>query len=302
MKLSTWILAFLILSFLTVIALTLSGVRPKPDLASVRLQSTAEQVKTGKYFTRIAGCRSCHSNLQDPDSAFAGGRTFETRFGTYYSPNITPDKKTGIGRWKKEEFVVALQYGVSPKGDHYYPVFPYTALSNMRNEDILSVYEYLKTVNPVRQKNHPNERALFVWRNSVQLWKRLFFKRQVIRPDPLKSALWNRGHYLADAVMHCGECHTPRNILGVPDRQRYFAGDDSRAVMNARVPDITQNKVFGIGYWTDQHLLRFFRTGKRPDGSIIRSEILGVEFHTMRYLSSEDAQALAEYLKSVPAS
>jgi mono/diheme cytochrome c family protein len=302
MKLTSWVLAFLTLTVLTVIALALSGVRPKPDLGSVRLVGTAEQVERGQYLSSIAGCRNCHSDLRDSDALFAGGRAFETRFGTYYSPNITPDKRTGIGRWKRDEFVVAIQYGVSPKGAHYYPVFPYTALSNMRNEDTLAIYEYLKTVEPVSRENHRNERALFVWRNTVQLWKRLFFERKVFQPDPLKSALWNRGRYLADAVMHCGECHTPRNFIGVPDKRRYFSGDDSRSVMNASVPDITQNKETGIGYWSDRHLLHFIKSGERPDGVRVRKEVFGVAFHSMNYLSDDDAKALVEYLKTVPAS
>ena len=302
MKPTSWILAFLVLTVITVIALTLSGVRPQPDLATTRLQAPDVLAKRGRYLADIAGCRNCHSDLQNPEAAFAGGRMFETRFGTYYSPNITPDEKTGIGRWKKEEFMVALQYGVSPKGSHYYPVFPYASLSSMRNEDLLAIYEFMKTVPPVNRKSRKNGRALFVWRNAVQLWKRLAFTRRVIEPDPLRTAAWNRGRYLADAVMHCGECHTPRNFIGVMDNKRYLAGDDSRMVMNRAVPDITQNKISGIGYWSDQHLLRYFRSGLRPDGSTSRNELAGVAYHTMNYLTDDDARALIVYLKSVPPS
>ena len=198
--------------------------------------------------------------------------------------------------------MVALQYGVSPKGSHYYPVFPYASLSSMRNEDLLAIYEFMKTVPPVNRKSRKNGRALFVWRNAVQLWKRLAFTRRIIEPDPLRTAAWNRGRYLADAVMHCGECHTPRNFIGVMDNKRYLAGDDSRMVMNRAVPDITQNKISGIGYWSDQHLLRYFRSGLRPDGSTSRNELAGVAYHTMNYLTDDDARALIVYLKSVPPS
>ncbi len=302
MKLTSWILAFLLLTVATVIALTLSGVRPQPDMKVARLQAVEVLVDAGRYLADIAGCRNCHSDLQDPDSAFAGGRVFDTRFGSYYSPNITPDEKTGIGLWKKEEFMVVMQYGVSPKGAHYYPVFPYTSLSSMRNEDLLAIYQFLKGQPPVEKKNRKNGRALFIWRNAVQLWKRLAFERKIIQPDPLRSAAWNRGRYLADAVMHCGECHTPRNFMGIVDNKRYFSGDSSHMVMKARIPDITQNKVSGIGYWSEQHLLRYFKTGTKPDGSVSRHELSGVAYHTMNYLTDSDARALVTYLKSVPAS
>lgn len=302
MKLTSWILAFLLLTIVTVIALTLSGVRPHPDMKVSRLRATDELAEAGKYLADIASCRNCHSDLKDPDSAFAGGRVFETSFGTYYSPNITQDEQTGIGLWKKEEFMVAMQYGVSPKGAHYYPVFPYTSLSNMRNEDLLAIYEFLKALPPVEKKSRKNGRALFVWRNAVQLWKRLAFERKVIQPDPLRSAAWNRGRYLADAVMHCGECHTPRNFLGIRDNKRYLSGDNSHMVLNVSIPDITQNKESGIGYWSEQHLLRYFRTAAKPDGAVSRREISGVAFHTMNYLTDSDARALATYLKTVPAS
>ncbi len=302
MKLTSWILAFLLLTVVTVIALTLSGVRPHPDMSTSRLLSPQQLVARGEYLAQIAGCKNCHSDLKDPATAFAGGRRFETRFGTYYSPNITPDEKTGIGQWKKEEFMVAMQYGVSPKGAHYYPVFPYTSLSSMQNEDLLAIHEYLRSIPPVERKNRKNSRALFVWRNSVQLWKRLAFERGIIRPDPLRSAAWNRGRYLADAVMHCGECHTPRNFIGMMDKTRYLAGDNSRMVMNTDVPNITQNRVSGIGYWSEHHLLRYFKSGMRPDGSYSPDELFGVAYHTMAYLSDEDARALVTYLKSVPAS
>lgn len=302
MTLARWILAYLALAVVTVIALTLAGVRPEPDLSQIRVKNPELAREQGRYLADIAGCRNCHSDLDDPDSAFAGGRRFETSFGNYYSPNITPDEKTGIGRWKKKEFMVALQYGVSPKGAHYYPVFPYTSLSNMRNEDLNAIYEFLKTVPPVERHNQKSSRTLNFWRNSLQLWRRLSFQREVIEPDPLRSAAWNRGRYLADAVMHCGECHTTRNLIGVTDPHRYLAGDDSHVVMKTHIPDITQNRERGIGYWSDRHLLRYFKTGKKPDGSESPREFLGVAYHTMNYLTDDDARALATYIKSVPAS
>ena len=204
-------------------------------------------VKQGEYVYRAAGCYGCHTDEKHAGKPLAGGHALTTPFGTFYSPNITPDAETGIGRWSEQDFLRALREGLSPSGDHYYPSFFYPAYTRLTDEDLRALWAYLKVQPPVKQANRQHDLKWFARaRTFVGSWKGLYFIPGAYKPVAEKSASWNRGAYLAEAAAHCGECHTPRSALGGIQSGMHYAGtrdgpDDSV------VPNITPDKKTGIG-------------------------------------------------------
>lgn len=249
----------------------------------------------GKYVFFAAGCVSCHTAGQ----ALAGGRPLETPFGKFYPPNITPSREHGIGTWSSEDLEQALRQGINRHGEHYYPAFPYPSYTRMTHQDIQALHAYLMQQPASSRVNRPHELHWpYSSRPLISYWKTRGFTPGVFAPDPDKSAQWNRGAYLADALGHCGECHTPRGFPGIPRHDRYLAGTcagpDGRLV-----PNITPDRQTGIGNWTREELDRFLESGRKPDGSFtggLMAEVLGTS--CMR-LTGYDRQSLTTYLQAV---
>jgi mono/diheme cytochrome c family protein len=262
---------------------------------SVALAS-GDLLEHGKYVFYAAGCISCHSR----DQLMAGGRSLVTPFGTFYPPNTTPQREYGIGAWTEEDFVHALREGLSPQGEHYYPAFPYPSYTRMTHQDMQALYAYLMTLPASSRETRPhNLHWPFSSRPMIAHWKSGRFTPGEFSADPEKSPQWNRGAYLADALGHCSECHTPRDFLGTPRRDGYLAGTCA-GPDEKRVPNITPDKETGIGDWTYEQLMTFLKTGKRPDGVFTESlmaEVLGTS--CMR-LTRYDLHSLAIYLQSLP--
>ena len=222
----------------------------------------------GEYLFRVAGCATCHTDEKHKGAPLAGGRALNTPFGTFYTPNITPDPETGIGRWTNEDFRRALREGKNPQGHDYYPAFPYTSYTQLTDTDLLAIKRYLFSQKLVRQANRPHELAWYVRsRLSLKVWKALFFRRGVFTPQPEQSAVWNRGAYLVNAVAHCGECHTPRNPMGGFTKSKFLAGNPN-GPDGAAVPNITPDKTTGIGKWRESDLVEYLETGAKPDGDL----------------------------------
>jgi mono/diheme cytochrome c family protein len=161
----------------------------------------------GEYLVRAGGCFSCHT--APGGQKMGGGRALTTPFGTFYSPNITPDPETGIGRWTDTEFLRALREGVRPDGTNYFPVFPYPSFTGITDSDALAIKAYLFSLPAVRQQNRPHNVPFpFSWRFLQTGWKLLFFTPGPFQPAIERSAAYNRGAYLVTALAHCGECHT----------------------------------------------------------------------------------------------
>jgi len=258
-----------------------------------------EQVQPGKYLFQAAGCLACHTDSKHQGAMLAGGRALATPFGTFYTPNITPDLTYGIGQWSEEDFVRALTEGVSPKGAHYYPVFPYTSYTRMSRADLHALWIYLRSVPPVAQPNKAHDTSWYLTRIGNWAWQRLFFKPGSWEPQAGESDAWNRGAYLANALAHCGECHTPRNALGAPKVEMAYAGT-SEGPEGARVPNITSDPDTGIGRWTQDELLDFLKEGALPDGDYTGGLMAEVVDNGLKRLSAEDAAALATYIASLP--
>lgn len=261
-----------------------------------RVAASDDLLEHGRYVFYAAGCVSCHTS----DRPLAGGRAIATPFGTFYSPNITPDKEQGIGAWSREEFERALRDGVSPRGEHYYPAFPYPSYTRMTRQDVLALWAYLMSQPELARENRRHDLPwLLSSRALLGAWKTGRFNPGVFSGDPTKSPEWNRGAYLATALGHCGECHTPRGILGAPRPSHYLAGTREGPEGN-QVPNITPDSDTGIGQWSHRGMSTFLATGRRPDArytGALMAEVLGTS--TMQ-LTEYDRHSLATFLRSLP--
>ena len=251
----------------------------------------------GLVVFNAGGCASCHAVPNQPDRLkLGGGLAIPSPFGTFYAPNISPDKTDGIGNWTEANFVTAVTRGVSPRGTHYFPAFPYTSYAHARVADIRDLYAYLKTLQPVSGKVRDHDVPFpFNVRRNVGIWKLLFFDSRPFAPDMSRSPQWNRGAYLVNSLGHCAECHSPRNFLGgIIAGQRFAGGPNPEG--EGWVPNITQK---GIGEWSDKDIAYFLKSGQTPDGDSAGGSMVRVIRNTSQ-LSEADQAAIADYVKSLP--
>lgn len=255
----------------------------------------AKKIKHGEYLVKAGDCIACHTN--PGGKLFAGGLPIKTPFGTIYSQNITPDKKTGIGSWSEKDFIRAMKEGVSPDGSYYYPVFPYLYFNNMTDSDILDIKAYLDVIPAVEQENLPVEMGIpFRWRFMQLGWRIMFFNfyRGEIKSDPSKSARWNRGKYLVDGPGHCSMCHTPINALGAPKRKYYLTGG---FVDGFYAPNISSTTLKDK---TIQQVVNVFLEDTRVEGGkVSATPMLEVNHDSLQYMDIEDLDSIATYIKSV---
>lgn len=260
----------------------------------------ADLFAQGEYIFRAAGCHGCHTDEKHGGKALAGRRALETPFGIFYSPNITPDPETGIGKWSEADFIRALREGLSPKGEQYYPAFPYPSYTLLTDDDLRALWLYLRVQPAVSQKNRAHDLKWYARaRSFVGSWKALYFVPGPYRPDASRSASWNRGAYLAEAAAHCGECHTPRTTLGGIKRSQHFAGTRD-GPENSVIPNITPDKKTGIGRWNARELADYLETGMTPDGDSAGDLMAEAIDNGLKYLRVDDRAAIAEYVLSLP--
>jgi mono/diheme cytochrome c family protein len=257
-------------------------------------------LKRGEVLFNAADCTGCHTDAKGGGKPLAGGRPLATPFGTFYGPNISPDKQDGIGGWTAAQFHDALRKGVDREGHYLFPVFPYPSFTGMSDADIADLYAYLQSRPAVAQPSKPHEiTAPFGWRFPQVFWRALFFTPGPLAPVEGQSAEWNRGRYLAEAVVHCGECHTPRNFLGGLKRSQTFAGNP-QGPDGQKAPNITADAETGIGKWTLEDIATLLKTGQTPEFDFVGSGMAEVVKGTGA-LSDEDRRAIAVYVKSIPA-
>ena len=251
-------------------------------------------IARGRYLAIVGDCAGCHNA---PGGApYAGGLPIETPFGTLVSPNITPDRETGIGAWTDDEFVNAMQDGTRRGGEHLYPAFPYPAFTKLTDADVAALFAYLKSLAPVKYAAPANElRFPFNQRNMLIGWRVLFFSEGEFKPDPTKSVEWNRGAYLANAAGHCAECHSVRNVLGGLISRQLFAGGPNLEG-DGWVPNITQK---GLADWSEKDIAYMLETGQTPDGDSVGSSMTALVRCPSR-LTDADRAAIATYIKSLP--
>ncbi len=274
-------------------------------LSAAELPQHTADLERGEYIFRIGGCASCHADPSLTDTSKAtemgGGLALGSPFGTFYAPNISPDKEHGIGNWSTLDFVNAVKFGVAPGGTHLYPAFPYYSYQRMTLEDILDLKAYLDTLPPVA--NQPPATDLpfpFNIRRGVGLWKLLYIDGKTFEPDPDASEEVNHGAYLVRGPGHCGECHTPRNLILGPDESRELAGGPSLEGRGS-VPNLTPDKETGIGKLTlDDFMFNVFMFGLNADGKPISSGGMGKVLRELQALPEADQKAIVAYLMSRP--
>jgi len=247
-----------------------------------------------------AGCLGCHTDSKHHGARLAGGRAMPTPYGTFYTPNITPDRDTGIGTWSEQAFEQALRQGISPTGAPYYPAFPYTAYTHLSDQDVSDLKAYLFAQPPVVQTNRLHELAEpFAWRSALWLWRWLFFQPGPLAPAPEQSAEWQRGRYLVLALGHCGECHSPRGWLGDLDPGRAFAGN-AQLPDGDKAPNLTPGPQRGLRAWSDADLLDLLDSGVKPDGDVVGGSMAEVVRNSTSKLSDQDRRAMVTYLRALP--
>jgi mono/diheme cytochrome c family protein len=269
---------------------------PSPTGVPVEL-ANADPATKGAYIVRMTDCAACHT--AKGGVAFAGGRAFVLPFGTIYTPNLTPDLETGIGKWTDSDFLNALHRGIAPDGSRYYPAFPYPSFTLLTNEDELAIKAYLFSLKPVKQANKPNTFAFpFNQRWLMTIWAGLFNPNNRFRPVDGQSAEWNRGAYLVEAASHCGECHTPRNLMQALDQRRKFAGGVAEG-WNAY--NISADKVSGIGDWSNEEVASYLSNGHARGRGVASGPMREAVQLSLSSLTQSDLAAIVTYLRSVPA-
>lgn len=259
-------------------------------------------VARGQYIFGVAGGCACHTKPKG--TLHTGGRAFPIPFGTVYSTNMTQDNATGLGKWTDQEIHDALLQGVGLDGRNLVPAMPYEAYSGMAQEDVKALIAYLRTLKPVAQAIPPlSSWAPFTRSLGIPLWLKLFgnFTHSPLKAPP--SGI-QRGRYLVDHVAVCGDCHTPRNSLGVPDRTSYLAGASAKiGPLGEAVSNITPDRETGIGEWRREDIADLLLTGIKPDLDNVQGlmdEVIQGTSHGYKNMAREDALAIADYLKSIP--
>jgi mono/diheme cytochrome c family protein len=267
-----------------------------PALAGAPAAATV--LARGEYLATAADCVACHT-VPESGRPFAGGVAFKLPIGTIYSSNITADPVTGIGAWSDDEFVRAVRDGVGRKGEHLYPAFPYTSYTKLSRGDVLAIKAYLTSLPATRLANRVNDlRFPFNQRWALGFWNAAFFKDQRFATDRSKSPEWNRGAYLATALGHCAECHTPRNLGFGLEHGHELAGAE---LQGWRAYNITRDATYGVGAWSDAELAAYLKTGLAAGHAAAGGPMGEAVAHSLQFWNDDDIAALVEYLRSVPA-
>lgn len=280
----------------SLVLLLLGGLAPETAASQ---EGGKELVKRGQYIFAVAGGCACHTMPRG--TPHVGGRAFPIPFGTVYATNITPDKETGLGKWSDKEILNAITAGIRPNGERILPLMPHEAYSGIAKEDLQALIAYLRTLKPVRKETPRLQTWVPFYRSLlVPLWLHVF-GRYSIPPDKAPRSGIERGRYLVDHISLCGDCHTLRNRLGVPQRRLYLAGSRT-GLLGEESPNITPDKETGIGEWSRDEIADLTLTGFKPNldnvQGLMEEVIEGVSVG-YKNMTRQDALAIADYLKSV---
>ena len=253
-------------------------------------------IENGEYLARVGDCVACHTAPEG--KLFAGGLAMSTPFGTLFTSNITPDRETGIGAWTGDQFYATMHVGRFPDGGLLYPAMPFGSYTKVTRRDSDAIFAYLKTVPPVRQANRPHDLKFpFNNRSLILGWRTLYFNEGEYKPDPNRSAEWNRGAYLVEGLGHCAMCHTAINALGGSSESQAFQGG-LIPMQNWYAPSLTSDKEAGLGDWSLKDIADLLKTGVSAHGAVY-GPMADVVYNSLQYLTDADVQAMAVYLKSL---
>jgi mono/diheme cytochrome c family protein len=253
-----------------------------------------EIVARGKALAEAADCAGCHTD--DPAKPLAGGRRIDTPFGPIWSPNLTPDRATGLGAWSDDEFYRALHEGIARNGARYYPAFPYPFFTKMTRDDVLAIRAFLATLTPVHNAAAPPQlRFPLNYRVVMRGWNLLFFRPGTFEKNPQKSDEWNRGAYLVEGAAHCGACHTPKNMFGADKRAQAFGGGLIDGWFAPRLDSAART---GLKSWSVEDIAEYLqsgRNGKSHAGGLMAEVVI----NSTSKMSDADVRAIAVYLKDL---
>ncbi|MEO6798391.1 MAG: cytochrome c [Rhodanobacter sp.] len=297
--LSLLIVAVLALAF---VWLWLSGSRqPVPRSASKVSAATLadpQLITRGKYLATAGDCAGCHTARGG--QPYAGGRVLATPFGDIPVPNITPDGQTGLGDWSFEDFWQALHAGKGRHSELLYPAFSYTSYTRVHRADALAIFAWLQSLEPVHQPDRAPSLAFpYSVRNSLKVWRALYFRVGEFKPDSAKSAAWNRGAYLVQGLGHCNECHAARDAFGGTPRNTQLAGGQI-PMQNWYAPDLSSASNGGLEGWSAQDIVDLLKTGRSARGAAF-GPMAAVVSGSTQYMTDADLHAIAIYLQSLPA-
>ena len=261
-----------------------------PAVANAEIPTSPEAIARGEYLTHAGGCASCHQ-LEGAEG-MSGGYSIESPFGgTFFAPNITPDEETGIGGWTGEDFLLAMKHGRSPEGGFYWPAFPYRSYAGMTDQDALDIAAYIMSQPPIRNEVPEHDLPAWQFRWMMAGWNILADMLEGEPPALPDDPQIQRGAYLARQMGHCGECHTPRNALGMMNLNREFAGSE---IVGA---DLTPE---GLSNWTMEDFVGFLQLGMTANFDFVGGEMEEVINDNTSHLTQEDQEAMAAFFTRDP--
>ena len=284
----TWLAATLL-----VLALVSWPLSSPLSLSPADLPEHTANPVNGELVFHAGGCTSCHGET------LAGGLELKSDYGTFVVPNISPGLATGIGSWTTLDLVNAMMLGTSPDGNHYYPAFPFTSYTRMNVQDVMDLKAYMDTLEPVENDVGPHD-LNFPWslRRGIGLWKLLYLDQGPVLPAGREDQVYERGRYLVESTGHCGECHTPRNLLGGLQTSRWLSGGPNPDGEGS-VPNITPHQD-GLASWSVADIAYYLESGFTPDFDTVGGSMVKVQ-EQMALLPDSDRVAIATYLKAIPA-
>ena len=247
-------------------------------------------VKNGQNVFNASGCAGCH---RDPDGTdrlvLSGGLVLTTKFGEFYVPNISMSPENGIGAWSLNDFVNALRLGISPQNQHYYPSFPYTSYNKIKDQDLVDLWAYWQTLPEVEVQNSGHDLSFpYNLRAGLGVWKKLFVKTDFVGSDKHE-----KGRYLVEALGHCAECHSPRNIFGGLKADEWMQGGENPSGLG-KVPNLLET----VQKWSAEEMEEYLSTGFTPDFDVVGGHMAEV-IESTRLLSYDDRTAIFDYLKGL---
>ncbi len=255
-------------------------------------------VARGKYLAVAGDCVACHTKPGPGAIPYAGGLYVTTPFGALPTPNLTPDRDTGIGSWSDDDFYRAMHLGIRKDGANLYPGLPYPWFTHVTRADVMAIKAYLFSLPPVHAPTPPNKLIFpFTIRAGISGWNSLYFKPGEFKPDGSKSAQWNRGAYLVEGLGHCSDCHTPKNVAQAPiDSQAYAGGK----LDNWYAPNITSDPKEGIGAWSQKALVTYLKTGAMKGRGTVFGPMAQTVHDSLSKMTDQDLTAMAVYIKTIP--
>lgn len=267
------------------------------DTPTAAVSTSPELIDRGAYLARAGNCMGCHSAAGAAE--FAGGLGVVTPFGTVFAPNITPDPQTGIGNWSAADFWRAMHHGRSRDGRLLYPAFPYPSYTKVTREDSDALYAYLRSVKPMEQANKAHDLPFpYNTQAALAVWRALFFSPGTLEAEPAKGAQWNRGRYLVDALGHCAACHSGRNVLGATSLNAQFAG----GLMPDQAwyaPSLASPAEAGLQKWSREDAVKLLKNGVSSQAGV-SGPMAEVVHSSTQFLTTQDVNAMVEYLASIP--